>query len=75
MVILDQSIEFIDEDQGWGVGPRFIEEIMEGFALIVIVSAIFIDVMRDGALIEEITSEGGFAIARRPGEEDAMRGM
>jgi hypothetical protein len=48
---------------------------MEGFALIVIVSAIFIDVMRDGALIEEITSEGGFAIARRPGEEDAMRGM
>jgi hypothetical protein len=75
MVIVDQGIELIDEDQGWGVDSGLIEEVMEGFALIMIIAAILIDVVGDGALIEQITSEGGLAIARRPGEEDAMRGM
>jgi hypothetical protein len=75
MVIVDQGIELIDEDQGWGVDSGLIEEVMERLAFVMVIAAILIDIVGDGALIEQIPGEGGLAIARRPGEEDAMRGM
>jgi hypothetical protein len=49
MVIVDQGIELIDEDERWGMGSRLIKEVMEGFAFIMVIAAILIDIVGDGA--------------------------